>query len=317
MTPSRLRQTLAGLTLLLLPAIAWPADAVELRWRLTKGQVLNYLFKHREVRSVAVADQKFVTTTDSEYELQWTVKEVDEKGIASIEQKLTALRVRGNGKDWDFQYDSSRANTSEEEYKKKLIHFYDQLRFTTYRLKLKSDGTVAEVLGFDKLQGELGEGLRVNGLSVLEFEGLNLRDDTFAWYLQQVLGTLPRAAVAPGATWNQPVQQKLAGVGEATGKIEFTLKGPAKVGDLACQEIRLKGEQSLDLNMKWVGNNILNGLLKTSKLAGGIRFDAQAGRLVTGETAIEMAGDLKLGTAANAATVKVSFEHTLELEARK
>lgn len=317
MTSSRPRLLLAGFFLLLLPAVARPADTVELRWRFAKGQVLNHLFKHREVRTVAVADQKFATTTESEYELQWTVKERDEQGTATIEQKLTALRVRSNGKDWDFQYDSSRANTSEEEYKKKLIQFYDQLRFTTYRLKLKADGTLAEVLGFDKLQGELGDGLRVNGLSVLEFEGLNLRDDTFAWYLQQVLGTLPRAAVAKGASWNQPIQQKLAGVGEVSGKNDFTLAGTAKVDDLTCQEIRLKGEQALELNLKWVGNNILNGTLKTSKLTGTLRFDAQAGRLATGETSLEMAGDLKLGTAANAAAVKVSFEHTLELEARK
>src|SRR5262249_22403866 len=151
-----MRAILAGLALLILPLATRADEAVELRWRFDKGQVHKYLLRHREVRTVAVADQKVATTTDAEDELQWTVKDVDDQGAATIEQKMTALRINSSGKDWDFAYDSSRGNEAAEEYKKKLIQFYDQLRYTTYRLKLKADGTVAEVQGFDKLLNEIG-----------------------------------------------------------------------------------------------------------------------------------------------------------------
>lgn len=311
MTPSLVRRLLIGAVLLLIPQAAQADDAVELRWRFTKGQVFKYLMKHREVRTAAIADQKRVTTTEAEFDLEWTVKDIDDQGLATIEQKVIGLRVSSSGTEWDFQYDSSRGNEGADDYKKKLIHFYDQLRFTNYRLKLKPDGTVAEVHGFDKLQTELG-----NPNNIMDFEGLNLRDDSFGWFVQQVLGKLPSTGVKKGASWNQPVQQKLAGLGELTGKNEYTLGAVVKVGDRPCQEMQVKGNQDLDLNLKWLGNNLLRGTLKTSKLAGTIRFDAAKGKVENSEVQIEKGGDLKIGTDEKAGILKMSYQHTLSLEAK-
>jgi hypothetical protein len=311
-----MKAILAGLALLALPLAARADESVELRWRWEKGQVYQYLLKHREVRTAAVLDQKLATTTETEYELQWTVKDIDDQGTATIEQKLTALRISSNGKDWDFAYDSSRGNEATEEYKKKLIQLYDQVRFTTYRLKLKADGTVAEVHGFDKLLNEISGNLGTDGLSVLDFEGINLRDDSFGWFLQQLLGTLPRGAVARGAQWSQPVQAKLAHFGELTGKNDFTLGSAVKVGDRSCREVSWKGAQSLETSMKWVGNNILRGTLKASKLTGTMRFDPAAGRLANSEVQAELDGTLKLGPNDKPLDLKVSFQHTLSLEAK-
>src|SRR5262249_28280452 len=123
-------------------------QGVELRWRFKKGQTFKYLLKHREVRTVEVAKQKFETTTASEYEWTWTVKDVDDKGAATLEHKFTAIRVTATGKDLDFQYDSSGANQSSDAYNKDLINLYDQLRFAgKYKVQLTPDGRVASVQG--------------------------------------------------------------------------------------------------------------------------------------------------------------------------
>jgi hypothetical protein len=296
----------------LLPlAAAAPADAADgaaLRWKFQKGQVYKYLMKHREVRTVEVADQKFETTTNAEYDWQWTVQEVDDKGQATLEVKLPALRVATAGKDYDYQYDSARANTAADDYQKKLFHFYDQLRFATFRLKLKPDGRVAEVFGFDKVQGEA-----TGDTQVPDFHGFNLHDDSFAWFLQQPLGLLPGSAAA---AWKVPVEGKLAGFGLVSGQVEFRLGDkPVMVGDRACREVRFTGEQALEVETKWL-NNVLTGRLKTTKLAGAARFDARAGELRQGECQAELAGELKVGAGENAAVMKIRFRHELELEAR-
>jgi hypothetical protein len=316
MVPLLTRRVLACLLLAVFPAALRADGPVELRWKFTKGQVSRYLLKHREVRTVAVGDHKFVTTTDVEYELQWTVEDVDDQGTATIEQKLTALRMSSSGKDGDFQYDSLRGNESTEDYKKKLIHFYDQLRFASYRLKVKADGTLAEVHGFDKLIGEIGNALTSTTFNVIDFEGLNLHDDSFGWFLQQLMGTLPRAAVAKGAQWNQPVQARLTNFGELTGRNEFTLGPPVKVGEHTAHEMQMKGTQSLDLTLRWVGNNTLRGKLETTRLTGTMRFDAPRGRLIGSEVQIDLKGDLKVG-ANDKPVLEVSFQHSLAMEAKE
>lgn len=311
MAPTLPRRTLACLLLLLIPVAAGAADGVELRWKFQKGDVHKYLMKHKEVRTVKVGDQTFETTTTMEYEWQWTVKDVDDKGTASLEQKLTGLRASSTGLNFDFQYDSTRANQSDEDYKKKLIHLYDQLRFATFKLKVKRDGRVSDLEGFSKVLGEVTPGTQVG-----DFHGLNLYDDTFTWYLQQLLGTLPETAVTTGGKWKTPVQTKLSGFGDLTGQMEFTLQDkPVKVADRPCQEVRLGGSQALELDMKWL-NNPLKGTLKTTKLAGAVRFDPKAGSVRSSEVQAEMSGELKLGPGDNPAVLKVTFQHTLELEAK-
>jgi hypothetical protein len=310
MTGVWLRCGLVGLLLLLAASPGAGADAVELRWRFQKGQVLKYLFKHREVRKVALADQKLETTTTSEYEWNWTVQALDDRGTATLEQKLTALRVSSTGKEFDFQYDSAQGNQSNDDYKTKLINFYDQLRFATCQVQLERTGRVVKVTGFDKLLGEVNPGRQV-----VDFHALALHDDTFAWYLQQALGTVPAKPVATGQKWEMAVETKLTDMGALTGRNQYSLTGPVKVGDVDCQEVRVQGAQTLELDMTWL-DNPLRGALKIPKIAGGIRIDPKAGRVWSSEVQIDMDGDLKFGRNDPPAALKVEYEHKLELEAR-
>jgi hypothetical protein len=304
------RLGLAGLLVVaLLPSLR-AADPVELRWQFKKGQVLKYLLKHREVRTVEVGDQKFETTTVSEYDWQWTVTEMDNQGTATLELKLQGLRVTSNGKDFAYRYDSSGANEAAEEFNKNLLHFHDQLRYATYRLRLKTDGRVAEVYGLDKVQAET-----TAGTSVAETAGYALRDDSFGWYLQLLVGVLPEKPMAEGAKWKIPAPAKLKGLGDLNGQVEFRLGKPATAGDRPCQQLRMDGACTLELDMKW-NDAALTGTLKTSKVAGTVLFDAQTGRVRQGEAEVDLAGDLKLGTGDQPLVLKTSFKNKLELETK-
>jgi hypothetical protein len=292
------------LAFLLCCSWAWAADPGPPRWKFQKGQALNYLLKHGEVRTVEVGDQKLETTTRTEYEWTWTVADIGDKGTATLEQKLTALRVSCTGKDFQLDYDSARANTADDDYRKKLIRLLDQVRFFgNYQVRLGPRGEVVEVRGFSKLLEEHDP-----GMNILDFHALNLHDDTFGWFLGQALGRLPDAEQARKAKWRVDIDKEIAGMGPVTGSLDFTLK---KAGaDRRTLELDFQGTQTLDLDMKWIGI-ALRGKLQTTKLAGNVRFDAQAGALESSTAQIDMKGDLKFG---DNSTLAVSFQHNLELQ---
>jgi hypothetical protein len=294
----------------LLPAAARAADAVELRWQFKKGQVLKYVLKDHEVRTVAVGEEKFERTADSEYEWHWTVLDVDDKGTATLEMKLAGLKVRSTHRmaEYDADYDSTRKNEPVSEYQKQLYNFYDQLRFGKYRMSLGRDGKVSDVYGLDKLMTET-----TAGTIVPDSDGLNLHDDSFGWILQAVLGAVPGKAAEEGAKWKQAAPGKLVGLGDATGETELTLEKPAKVGERTLPQVTLSGMQTIELNMKW-GMRDLYGTLKTAKLAGKVLFDPKAGAVQHGATQLDFGGDVRWGNGDNAVKFRVDFKHTLELE---
>lgn len=69
---------LAALTVLLsaVAGLVSAAEPLELRWRFKRGQILKYVLKHHEVRHTEIGSLTAETTTDSEYDLHWTVKEL-------------------------------------------------------------------------------------------------------------------------------------------------------------------------------------------------------------------------------------------------
>jgi Family of unknown function (DUF6263) len=296
----------------LLPAAARAGDSIELRWQFKKGQVFKYVLKDNEVRTVTFKDEKFEATTDSEYEWHWTVLDVTDKGTATLELKLAALKVKSTHRmaEFDADYDSTHKNEPVSEYQKQLYNYYDQLRFGKYRMNLGPDGKVSEVYGLDKLLTET-----TTGTPVAEYDGLNLHDDSFGWLLQAVLGALPGKAVEEGAKWKQAAPGKLVGIGDATGETEMTLEKPVKVGDRTLPQVTTSGTQTIELDLKW-GMRDLYGTLKTSKLAGKVRFDPKAGAVQSSETQLEYGGDVRWGSGGEAVKFRVDFKHALALEAK-
>src|SRR5262249_17942534 len=80
------------------------------------------------------------------------------------------------------------------------------------------------------------------GDNILDYHGLNLRDDTHAWYLQQALGRLP--SQAKQEKWQAQVEGNLAGVGGFSGRSAFALQKPDKEADRRLRHIAFEGTQS-------------------------------------------------------------------------
>src|SRR5262249_39340141 len=111
--------------------------------------------------------QEFKMTTQTELEWQWLVRDVDAEGVASLEMKLTAVRMEINGKSFDFSYNSGRANTTDDDYKKRLINLLDQVRYAgSYTVRLKADGQVVEVRGLSKILDDTNPGLNLLDFAV-------------------------------------------------------------------------------------------------------------------------------------------------------
>jgi hypothetical protein len=268
------------------------------RWSFKKDQVFKYQFKHKEVRTVAVGDQKLVATTEHEFACRWTVQEVGEGG-ALLELKFDALRVRVTAKDFEYAYESGRDNETQIPEKKKLNNFYDQVAFGKYRLRLDRRGVITELTGFTKLSEDL------NDAATADVYGLSLRDGTLAWFLQQTMGILPDAALSQKEPrWKQSFQKQTE-PGQLSGEAEYFLAERDKDGFTA----RHRGQATLEVDMKWSGST-LRGELKTTKLEGKYVWDARGGSLRSGEARIDVQGTLKLNDAAD---LRVSYEYALEL----
>lgn len=279
---------------------SYAQDADNLRWQFKPGQSHKYLFKHKEVRKVEVGDLKAETTTIAEFDWLWTVQDVDASGAATLDVKVNNLRFATTGQNFDYHYDSSRGNLGDSDYHKRLIGLLDQLRYAgKYQLRIDPAGRVLEVKGMSKVLEENNPGLQI-----LDYHGMNLHDETFAWFLQQALGRLP--GKGDKHKWQVAVEASLGDMGTATGQLEF--ERAAKPDEQGLITIRWQGSQSADLNTKWVGVDV-KGTLKTTKLVGKMVFDPRAGRLHSGIAIIGMAGDLKVGGGG----FKMTYQHELEL----
>jgi hypothetical protein len=301
--------SLASLVMLLLATgtTARAEDAVELRWRFKKGQVLKYRFQDHQERTVAVGTEKLETTIDRDYEWQWKVEDVDARGTATLEHKFTALKLRHVSKDFELEYDSSKTNEAIDDEKKKAIALFDQIRLGTYRVKLTADGRVAEVFGFDKVMDETAAGKAGDLFAV------HLRDGAFGWLLQRLVTPLPAKRVEAGAKWTKAAPESIPGFGKLRGETETTLGKQANVGDVACRELTTKGGHSLDLDMTWIDSS-LRGTLKAEKISGKAIFDPMAGSVRQGTADVELGGELELTLGNSPLKLTVAYKHRLELE---
>jgi hypothetical protein len=264
--------------------------------------------KHHETRKVTVNKEVFETKTQTDLDWAWKVKDVDAKGAATLEAKLTGLRVDITGRGYEFQYDSNGTNAGDEAYKKDLITLLDRFRRGAFRVKLASDGEVLEVHGFDPLVNEAPPESHVE-----DTNGLTLRDTAYAWYLQQALGRLPEAAVTPGGRWTRPAKQKLTALGEASGETTYQLAKPVEKDGRKLLPVEFSGTQSLDIDMKFAGGQ-LRGTMKIGKLKGTVLFDPKARSVARSDYTTDMAGDFRFNDNADAA-IKVELRHAVSLEA--
>jgi hypothetical protein len=270
-------------------------DANAPRWQFKKDQTIKYLFKMKEIRTVVVAAQKFVATTEHEVVCRWTVLDVGEDG-ALLELKFDALKAAVTAKDFEFAYESGRDNSTQIPEKKKLNNLYDQVAFGKYRLRVDSRGRITELSGLTKLAEDLSDD------ATTDVYGLGLRDGTLAWFLQETMGVLPEVSPSPKEPRWKRSFQKQTEPGQLSGEGEFTLAERDKDGFTA----RHRGQATLEVDMKWSGST-LRGELKTTRLEGKHAWD---GSLRSGEARIDVGGTLKLNDSTD---LRVTYEYTLEL----
>ena len=274
-----------------------PAD---LKWRFKIGDSQKYTFKHKEVRTVEVGDLRAETTTVADFDWLWTVEDIDTAGVVKLNAKLENLRFSTAGQGFDIGYDSARGNRGDADYDKRFIGLMDQFRYAgKYHLRLDARGKLHEVKGLSKILQENDP-----GLNILDYHCLNLRDETFAFFLQTVLGRLPDDAKK--SKWQLTGDQSLGELGNVTGPVHFTRDAKADAEGLL--PIRWQGTQTAELNSKWI-NVDFKGALKTTKLEGTMRFDPRSGWMHSGNAAMHFGGELKIG----GGMFKMSYQHELEL----
>jgi hypothetical protein len=259
-------------------------------WAFAKGDTFDYLQTfHREL-SYSMLNKPVAMSTDTEFVWHWTVEEVDDQDIATIKATLAALRVKTqDAKGQGIIYDSEhlKGQPAKAEY-----DFFNQLRHSSFRLRIGRNGQVWEVRGFNTLLAKLKGPTRME----LMLTSLHLHDDMFAWYLQQSLGLLPPAGVRAKEQWTLPLDRDLSRVGNVKGSAIYGFEDalPVEISDLAKERFHVGGQHSLEFNLK-EDKDALRGTLTVDKVEGTIRFDSNKKALDSSNLSLDFKGRLRFG----------------------
>jgi hypothetical protein len=237
----------------LLAASGARAQTGPLRFRWQSGQVLTYRVEHNTAVAEVVGGNKVETSSRHSLTKRWEVLGVDDKGVATLQLSLTAMRMEqtrpGGGK---LLYDSADPDKSDPALKEQLEKFINQPLAV---LKVDPAGRVVEVV-----KGSAG-GYESEPPFVL---------------------TLPPAPPAAGQSWERHYKVVLAppqGTGE---RYEATQKYVCKKLDGAA------GVFALATSFKAMPKSQLDQVpLLQKQPQGEVVFDVQSGRLQSARLVID------------------------------
>lgn len=250
---------------------------VELKWKFEKGRELTY-------RHVQKQTMEFAGTAMEQESSQthlWTVKEVDEKGNALVEMKVTAVSAKASGA-MEYEYDSEKDKEAPANPQAAMMAKMVGQSFT---MRMSTSGKVLEVRGYDKLMDEMLKDLGDQAGPMREMMKQMMSDDTMKSMLQQMAPMLPEKAVAKGDSWKNDFTLKMPMIGGMKFGISSTLTD-LKDGEAHVTQdwtIELKG----DAEDK---DNPLGGLvqIKDSKAKALIVFSLEKGCFISQKMTMEM-----------------------------
>jgi hypothetical protein len=135
-----------ALTLLVIAAPDHVVAQNTLAWKFTPGENLGYRTTETSTVKDDAGREEFAPTLDAV--VTWTVKKVDEKGIAEVELKLERIHMEATEKDperWHMIYDSEQRKTVNNQWSGLMEMIYRPLLGAPYVLSLDRHGDLLAV----------------------------------------------------------------------------------------------------------------------------------------------------------------------------
>ena len=126
-------------------------DGVELRWKYPKGETIRYRMSQKvssEVNGTPVRQQMATTVA-------LAVKDVDEKGVVTLEARYEAVAARASGVQ-EYDYDSEKDKEPPDDPAARMM---SKLVGQSFGLTMSAAGKVLEVKGYEKLVEAMSRGV--------------------------------------------------------------------------------------------------------------------------------------------------------------
>ena len=210
---------IAAALLLALPA----QEKVEVKWKFEKGRELRY--RHAQKQTMEIAGTAMEQQTAQTH--LWTVKDLDDKGVAAIETKVVAVAAKGAGPGGEYDYDSEK---DKEPPQNPQVAMMAKMVGKSFQMKMTPTGKIVELQGYDKLVDDLLKDLGDDAGPMREMLKQMLSDDTMKSMMQQMAPMLPEKPVAKGESWKNDFTLKMPMIGGIKFGITSTL-ADVKDGD--------------------------------------------------------------------------------------
>jgi len=255
-------------------ALTTTADAQKLRYKFKKGQKLHYEMSQNMKMVMNAMGQDIEVDMKQKMDMGWVVKSVDEKGVASIETKVTRLRIdfamQAAGQNQSFQYDSDKKEEPDNFVAQTMLKAMKPIIGASTTMKMNSRGKILEF----KLSEEAKKALADAAPPQQGFGGSGLNEDSLKSMASQSGIVFPEGTLTKGKTWKNKLSTSL---GFAEMKIDSKYK---YVGTETLDGKKVaKFSVSPKIELKAKENSPAQFELKSSDGTGTIYFDIATGQI--------------------------------------
>lgn len=301
-----------GLPLLLLwcgLAAAADGDAVEMRYKMTKGEPQYYRTETSLKSSQSVAGATVETELQNSELASRSLESVDDQGRFRV--RTTNIKTVANmkiGPLGEYKYDSSSTERDEGSALGAALNpVYEKMNGATISFTLSPRGEVSAV---DGLQQLLEDVLKNNPLGQQIIGGGT--DKAAEVGLSELYVAFSERPVKPGDTWEAKYQIDLPQIGKTEGKRIYTYEGPDKVGDRQTARIRVNHELSVDIDLNQNGAKV-KGTMKVDQSSGIVHFDPARGQIVSMESTYKLSGELTVDAGGKLIPVKTEQNQEIKV----
>lgn len=294
------RATRAAAFALVTLLLAAPADAqVQLKWKLKKGEKLNY----EMVVNTNIDSMAGKMTMKQVMDMSWNVTAVKSDGSATLEQKITRVRMTmDNPMLGKIEYDSNKG-AGDNPIAKQLGKSMGAIVNAKTTLTLTPYGEVKDL----KLSKEFEEAIKKAGTGAGGLGG-GINGDTLKQIVGQMGAVFPKKTVSKGDTWKHNIKSKLP-FGEM--KVDSTQKFTGMQSVSGNKVARIENKSSFTMVPKAGFPGKITIKDKGSK--GTTYFSVEKGRLVS------MSGvqNMEMNVSVAGRNITMSMKSVTEMKLKK
>ena len=275
-------------------------DGVELRWKYPKGETIRYRMSQKvssEVNGTPVRQQMATTVA-------LAVKDVDEKGVVTLEARYEAVAARASGVQ-EYDYDSEKDKEPPDDPAARMM---SKLVGQSFGLTMSAAGKVLEVKGYEKLVEAMSRGVADDEAGrerARQALAQMFSDEAFKSRMQQLAPPLPEGRLKKGDGWSGDFTIRMPVV----GTVRYVLR--SKLADVAGGDALI--DQEIKVEFKADPETPLSEQVQVRDAKGKSTavFSVARGRFVSQKAAVEMV------LVAGKSTVPVRVETELTLLEKK